>query len=84
MCYVGMTRARKRLILTWAKFRRRFGGGEQERSTPSWFLSEVPENLTVDLGVQEVPGEAGLPVRVSRLLAVFLLWRACKISPVFA
>jgi DNA helicase-2/ATP-dependent DNA helicase PcrA len=60
LCYVGMTRARKRLILTWAKFRRRFGGGEQERSTPSWFLSEVPENLTVDLGVQEVPGEAGL------------------------
>jgi DNA helicase-2/ATP-dependent DNA helicase PcrA len=61
LCYVGMTRARKRLILTWAKFRRRFGGGDQERSTPSWFLSEVPENLVVDLGVQqEVPGEAGL------------------------
>ncbi len=35
LCYVGMTRARKRLILTWAKYRRRFGGGEQERSTPS-------------------------------------------------
>jgi DNA helicase II / ATP-dependent DNA helicase PcrA len=34
LCYVGMTRARKRLILTWAKYRRRFGGGEQERSTP--------------------------------------------------
>ena len=33
LCYVGMTRARKRLILTWAKYRRRFGGGEQERST---------------------------------------------------
>ena len=45
LCYVGMTRARKRLILTWAKFRRRFGGGDQERSTPSWFLSEVPEKL---------------------------------------
>jgi len=27
LCYVGMTRARKRLILTWAKYRRRFGGG---------------------------------------------------------
>ena len=37
LCYVGMTRARKRLILTWAKYRRRFGGGEQERSTPSLF-----------------------------------------------
>ena len=35
LCYVGMTRARKRLILTWARYRRRFGGGEAERSAPS-------------------------------------------------
>jgi DNA helicase II / ATP-dependent DNA helicase PcrA len=60
LCYVGMTRARKRLILTWAKFRRRFGGGEQERSTPSSFLSEVPENLIVNLGPQDDPGEINL------------------------
>ena len=49
LCYVGMTRAQKRLILSWAKYRRRFGGGEQERSIPSRFLNEVPENLIVDL-----------------------------------
>jgi DNA helicase-2/ATP-dependent DNA helicase PcrA len=60
LCYVGMTRARKRLILTWAKYRRRFGGGEQERSVPSWFLSEVPENLIVNLGPQDQPGEINL------------------------
>jgi DNA helicase-2/ATP-dependent DNA helicase PcrA len=60
LCYVGMTRARKRLILTWAKYRRRFGGGEQEKSTPSWFLSEVPENLIVDLAPKEEPGEVNL------------------------
>ena len=54
------SRARKRLILTWAKYRRRFGGGEQERSTPSWFLSEVPEHLIVNLGPQEDPGEVDL------------------------
>jgi DNA helicase II / ATP-dependent DNA helicase PcrA len=60
LCYVGMTRARKRLYLTWAKFRRRFGGGEQERSTPSWFLSEVPENLVQNLGVRDEPGEVDL------------------------
>jgi len=60
LCYVGMTRARKRLILTWARYRRRFGGGEQERSTPSWFLSEVPENLIVNLGPQDEPGEVNL------------------------
>src|ERR1035441_10680570 len=60
LCYVGMTRARKRLILTWAKYRRRYGGGEQEHSTPSWFLSEVPEPLIVDLGQRDDAGEINL------------------------
>jgi DNA helicase-2/ATP-dependent DNA helicase PcrA len=60
LCYVGMTRARKRLILTWARYRRRFGGGEQERSTPSWFLSEVPAELIKDLGQRDDPGEVNL------------------------
>jgi DNA helicase-2/ATP-dependent DNA helicase PcrA len=60
LCYVGMTRARRRLILTWAKFRRRYGGGEQERSTASWFLSEIPEALQVNLGPQDEPGEVDL------------------------
>jgi DNA helicase-2/ATP-dependent DNA helicase PcrA len=50
LCYVGMTRAEKRLILTWARYRRRFGAGEQERSIPSRFLAEVPSNLIVNLG----------------------------------
>jgi DNA helicase II / ATP-dependent DNA helicase PcrA len=50
LCYVGMTRARKRLFLTWAKYRRRFGGGEQERMAPSRFLSEAPAELIVNLG----------------------------------
>jgi DNA helicase-2/ATP-dependent DNA helicase PcrA len=60
LCYVGMTRAEKRLVLTWAKYRRRFGGGEQERSTPSWFLSEVPEHLIMNLGPRDEPGEIDL------------------------
>jgi DNA helicase-2/ATP-dependent DNA helicase PcrA len=50
LCYVGMTRAEKRLYLTWAKYRRRFGGGEQERSIPSRFLKEVPPELLMNLG----------------------------------
>jgi DNA helicase-2/ATP-dependent DNA helicase PcrA len=62
LCYVGMTRARRRLILTWARYRRRYGGGEQERSTPSWFLSEVPEELIVNLGPQDEAGEVDLTV----------------------
>jgi DNA helicase-2/ATP-dependent DNA helicase PcrA len=60
LCYVGMTRARKRLILTWAKYRRRFGGGDQERSTPSWFLGEVPAHLIANLGPQDQAGEVDL------------------------
>ncbi len=50
LCYVGMTRAEKRLYLSWAKYRRRFGGGEQERSIASRFLKEVPANLMVKIG----------------------------------
>ncbi len=61
LCYVGMTRARFRLVLTWARYRRRFGGAEPERSTPSCFLSEVPEHLLVNLGPQQDrPGEVNL------------------------
>jgi DNA helicase-2/ATP-dependent DNA helicase PcrA len=50
LCYVGMTRAEKRLILTWARYRRRYGAGEQERTIASRFLDEVPEHLIVNLG----------------------------------
>jgi DNA helicase-2/ATP-dependent DNA helicase PcrA len=45
LCYVAMTRARKRLYLSRARYRRRFGGGEQEASIPSRFLAEVPATL---------------------------------------
>ena len=45
LCYVGMTRAEKRLFLSWARFRRRFGGGQPEPSIPSRFLNEVPRTL---------------------------------------
>jgi DNA helicase-2/ATP-dependent DNA helicase PcrA len=50
LCYVAMTRAQKRLILTWARQRRRFGGGLAEPCLPSRFLSELPRELTESLG----------------------------------
>ncbi len=50
LCYVAMTRAEKRLILTWARERRRFGGGMAEPSIPSRFLSEIPKERTERLG----------------------------------
>jgi len=45
LCYVGMTRAEKKLYLSWARYRRRFGGGQPEASIPSRFLKEVPATL---------------------------------------
>ncbi|HEY7386882.1 MAG TPA: UvrD-helicase domain-containing protein [Bryobacteraceae bacterium] len=60
LCYVGMTRARKRLILTWAQYRRRFGGYDMERSTPSCFLSEIPRELIVEIGKREQAAELDL------------------------
>jgi len=43
LCYVGMTRARSRLVLTGAARRRIFG--EYQASQPSRFLDEVPPGL---------------------------------------
>jgi DNA helicase-2/ATP-dependent DNA helicase PcrA len=43
LCYVGMTRARQRLVLTGAARRRTFG--EYKGTTPSRFLAEVPSEL---------------------------------------
>jgi DNA helicase-2/ATP-dependent DNA helicase PcrA len=49
LCYVGMTRAEKKLYLTWCRSRRRFGGGTAEPCMASRFLAEIPARLTVDL-----------------------------------
>jgi DNA helicase-2/ATP-dependent DNA helicase PcrA len=43
LCYVGMTRARQRLVLTGAARRRIFG--EYQSSEPSRFIDEVPSEL---------------------------------------
>jgi DNA helicase-2/ATP-dependent DNA helicase PcrA len=43
LCYVGMTRARQRLVLTGAGRRRVFG--EYKASEPSRFIDEVPQEL---------------------------------------
>jgi DNA helicase-2/ATP-dependent DNA helicase PcrA len=43
LCYVGMTRARSKLVLTGAARRRIFG--EYQNSQPSRFIDEVPSEL---------------------------------------
>ncbi len=49
LCYVGITRAMDALLVTRARFRRRYGNDAPEHSTPSRFLSEIPAHLIEDL-----------------------------------
>jgi DNA helicase-2/ATP-dependent DNA helicase PcrA len=44
LCYVGITRAERRLYLTWARERQLFG--RSERNLPSRFIDEIPVELT--------------------------------------
>ena len=50
LCYVGMTRAMDQLVLTQARYRRRYGSDMPEASTPSRFLEEIPPQLLEELG----------------------------------
>lgn len=58
LCYVGMTRAMDTLILTRARYRRRYGNDMPEASTPSRFLEEVPPRLIEDLSPPSYGGGA--------------------------
>ncbi len=50
LAYVGMTRAMDTLVLSWARYRRRYGTDMPEASVPSRFLEEVPPQLLEDMG----------------------------------
>src|SRR6185437_16999134 len=49
LCYVGITRAMDALLVTRARFRRRYRNDIPEHSTPSRFLGEIPGHLIEDL-----------------------------------
>jgi DNA helicase-2/ATP-dependent DNA helicase PcrA len=50
LCYVGMTRAMDQLVVTRARFRRRYGTDMPEPTVSSRFLEEIPAELIEDLG----------------------------------
>jgi DNA helicase-2/ATP-dependent DNA helicase PcrA len=50
LCYVGMTRAMDALLLSRARYRRRWGTDQAEVRPPSCFLEEVPAALLEDVG----------------------------------
>ncbi|MEM2983380.1 MAG: UvrD-helicase domain-containing protein, partial [Candidatus Bathyarchaeia archaeon] len=47
LCYVGMTRAKRRLFLTCARRRWRFGN--EQRNSPSRFITEIPEEVLLEI-----------------------------------
>lgn len=47
LCYVGMTRAQRQLVLTYAESRRRYGLEGYHR--PSRFISEIPQELITEV-----------------------------------
>jgi DNA helicase-2/ATP-dependent DNA helicase PcrA len=49
LCYVGLTRAMDSLVVTRARYRRRYGNDMPEASIPSRFLEEIPQHLLEDL-----------------------------------
>ncbi len=53
LCYVGMTRARERLFMTYARSRRVWG--QEQSHPPSRFLDEIPEDLTLRLSAVRRP-----------------------------
>jgi DNA helicase-2/ATP-dependent DNA helicase PcrA len=50
LCYVGMTRAMDQLVLSTARYRRRYGTDMPDATVPSRFLEEVPPRLLEELG----------------------------------
>jgi DNA helicase-2/ATP-dependent DNA helicase PcrA len=50
LCYVGMTRAMDHLVLSNARYRRRYGTDMPDATVPSRFLEEVPAPLLEELG----------------------------------
>jgi DNA helicase-2/ATP-dependent DNA helicase PcrA len=50
LCYVGMTRAMDHLVLSTARYRRRYGTDMPDATVPSRFLEEVPPQLLEELG----------------------------------
>jgi len=49
LCYVGMTRAMDHLVLSNARYRRRYGTDMPDATVPSRFLEEVPPQLLEEL-----------------------------------
>jgi DNA helicase-2/ATP-dependent DNA helicase PcrA len=64
LCYVGITRAKERLFLTYARERRLYGS--REPASPSLFLGELPKNLLLSNTATAIPQRMATPMREIR------------------
>jgi len=68
LCYVGLTRARERLYLSWA--RTRYRNGRLELAQPSRFLAALPPHVVEERSTtpswQPLRGSGAMPPRPSR------------------
>ncbi|GAB4384166.1 MAG: DNA helicase PcrA [Elainellaceae cyanobacterium] len=64
LCYVGITRAKERLFLSYARERRLYGN--REPASPSLFLGELPEQLLLGSVLNAIPKRMTTPVREIR------------------
>lgn len=58
LCYVGMTRAKDHLTVTYASNRRFYGAEGYEGTRPSRFLAEIPDHLVEEVQAYGVRGKA--------------------------
>ncbi|NJR66471.1 MAG: UvrD-helicase domain-containing protein, partial [Leptolyngbyaceae cyanobacterium CRU_2_3] len=61
LCYVGITRAREQLFLSYARERRLYGS--REPASPSLFLGELPKELLLGSVAGAIPKRMTTPIR---------------------
>lgn len=61
LCYVGITRAKERLFISYARERRLYGN--REPASPSLFLAELPADLLLSNSASAIPKRMATPLR---------------------
>jgi DNA helicase II / ATP-dependent DNA helicase PcrA len=61
LCYVGITRARERLFISYARERRLYGN--REPASPSLFLGELPADLLLSNSASAIPKRMTTQIR---------------------
>jgi DNA helicase-2/ATP-dependent DNA helicase PcrA len=64
LCYVGITRAKERLFISYARERRLYGS--REPASPSLFLAELPKELLLSNVMGAIPKRMTTPIREAK------------------